>query len=483
MQVWRFLSDCVSRRQRPVHHVRFLWLLFLMLPCMFVRAEDTAPAPPARPNIVFVVVDDLRWNVPGFAGDPVAVTPHLDALAKAGTVFENAFTTTSICSVSRATFLTGQTMRRHGIRDFARGLSPEQWSRSYPVLLREKGYRTGVAGKWGVGDAAAVKEAAAHYDFWRGEAGQGAPDFIDPKDPSQTHQTARIGNDAVEFVATSPGTQPFFLAINFTAVHARDGRPREFQPDTRDEALCAGVAMPMPPTATEEAFQRLPEFVKKSEGRTRQRRRFATPEMAQGILRDYYRLLTGVDREMGRLREALRERGLEKNTVILFTSDNGFALGDRGLADKWFMWEEDIRVPAFIYDPRVPEPQRGRKVGQIALNVDFAPTILDAAGIAPPDVMQGRSLMPFAQGQTPSPWRTEFYYEHVTLPQIIPPCEGIRTETWKYIRWTGREPVVEELYDLAADPWEERNLASDAAHAPRLAELRAATDRLADEAR
>lgn len=436
------------------------------------HAED---GPSARPNVVFIVIDDLRWDAPGFMGNALIKTPHLDALAAEGVVFRHSFVTTSICSVSRASLLTGQWMRRHGITDFATGLSEAQWPATYPALLRASGYRTGFIGKFGVGAGKAVARAQNEFDFWRGEKGQGSPDFIDPADPTRTHQTARFGGQALEFIDGCSMETPFCLSISFTAVHARDGRPREFQPDERDESLYTDTTFPLPRTASDDAFQRVPEAVKKSEGRVRWKRRFATPAMAQDIVRDYYRLLTGVDREVGRVREALRQRGLADRTVIMVTGDNGFALGDRGLADKWFMWEEDIRVPTVVFDPRLGKEQRGRSITALTLNVDFAPTMLDLAGLTPPASMQGRSLRPWLRGESPADWRSDFFYEHVTLPQMIPPCDGVRTESWKYIRWTANTPPVEELYDLAADPFEETNLAGHPAHASQLEHLRAQT--------
>ena len=208
----------------------------------------------------------------------------------------------------------------------------------------------------------------------------------------------------------------------------------------------------------------------------RWQRRFATAEQAAATTRDYYRLLAGVDREIGRVREKLQARQMDRNTVIILTSDNGFALGDRGLADKWYMWEEDIRVPTVLFDPRLPAPHRGRSVTAMTLNVDFAPTLLDLAGVTAPATMQGRSLVPLLHQPPPADWRTEFLYEHVTLPDIIPPCEGVRTERWKYIRWTASQPLVEELYDLENDPLEQNNLANQPAHTAQLEHLRTTTD-------
>jgi arylsulfatase A-like enzyme len=313
-----------------------------------------------------------------------------------------------------------------------------------------------------VGSAAETSAKATAFDYWRGLPAQAGRFFIDPKDPTRTHKTAQFGNEALEFLGGCTAEKPFSLSISFNAVHARDGEKREFEPDPRDEELYRDVTIPLPKLATDEAFRRLPESVQKSEGRRRWNWRFDTPEKAQQILRDYYRLITGVDREVGRIVAELQTRGIADNTVILFASDNGFALGDRGMADKWFMYEEDIRVPAFIYDPRAPQNLRGRRSSAMVLNVDFAPTMLALAGVSVPTVMQGKSLVPLlTQKDAPKGWRTEFFYEHHSVADRIPMSEGVRTERWKYIRWIAEKPVKEELYDLEADPLEEHNLIND----------------------
>ena len=408
----------------------------------------------------------------GFQGNKIVKTPCLDSLAEEGTVFENTFATTSICSVSRASLLTGQWMSRHGVDDFVKGLSPDQWKDAWPAQLRKAGYRTGFVGKFGVGDGKQAALAESQFDFWKGLPGQGPLDFIDPKDPDHVHNTAKIGNDALDFLGSTPAEQPFCLAVSFCAVHARDGRPREFEPDRRDEGLYTDTVIPSPATATEAAFNKLPDFVKSSEARRRWGWRFDTPEKTQRTLRDYYRLITGLDREVSRFREVLERRGLKGRTVIIFIGDNGFALGDRGLADKWFMYEESLRLPLLIYDPRSPAEQRGQRVKAMALNVDMAPTLLDLAGLVPPERMQGRSLLSWMKGETPPQWRSDFFYEHHSVTQIIPPSEGVRTRDWKYIRWTDRDPLVEELYDLRSDPLEQSNLLGDPNAAARLDELK-----------
>ncbi len=450
---------------------------FLLL---FVCSVAPLPAAAAPPNVVFILADDLRHDALGCAGNKIVQTPHIDDLAAHGTLFRNSFVTTSICAVSRASIFSGQYARRHGINDFETPFTAEQWAQTYPALLRKAGYRTGFVGKFGVGNAKAVAAMEKEFDYWRGLPGQAGP-FFDPKDATKTHATARFGEQALEFLKGCEPGKPFCLSISFSAPHARDGDAREFAPDLRDEKLYAGVSFPVPRTADEKFFKLLPEFVQTSEGRTRWKRRFATPEMFQRTVLDYYRLISGIDREVGRIVDLLKERKLADDTVIVFTSDNGFFLGERGMADKWLMYEESIRVPLVVFDPRRPERERGRTVDEMVLNVDHAPTLLELAGLKAPEAMQGRSLGPLLRGERPA-WRTEWFYEHHTLPKIIPPSEGVRTEGRKYIRWMATDTPVEELYDLRTDPFEEHNLAGSPEHAETLRALRATWERLRKEA-
>jgi arylsulfatase A-like enzyme len=252
-------------------------------------------------------------------------------------------------------------------------------------------------------------------------------------------------------------------------------------PDDRDESLYTGITLPEPVTATDAYFKRLPESVQTSEARRRWHWRFATPEKFERNAKDYYRLISGIDREVGRINAELETRGLASNTVVIFTSDNGYFLGDRELADKWFMYEESLRDPLIIYDPREPAGQRRRSEDAMTLNIDFAPTMLDLAGVPPSAGMQGRSLIPLVENQHPADWRTEFFYEHHFAPDIIPPSEGVRTERWSYIRWVDEKPLIEELYDLKTDSLEGHNLAADPEHAQTLAQLRARWEKYREE--
>jgi arylsulfatase A-like enzyme len=431
-----------------------------------LRAAE--PAVPARPNLVLILTDDFRWDAFGAAGNRIVRTPNLDRLAGEGTLFTNAFVTTSICYSARASVVLGQYERRHGIRGFGQNYQPDQWARGFPALLRAAGYHTGFVGQVVVGNNALL---ADKYDVWRPNAGGG---FFDANDPSHTHSTARMGSQVVDFIRDAPRDRPFLAIMSTDAPHALDGQPREYPPDDRDAALYADTVIPLPPLATEAAYRKLPEFLLNGEGRRRWSRRFATPEMAQSVMRDYYRLLTGIDREIGRIRAALADKGVADNTVILFISDNGYQLGDRGMADKWLPYEQSIRLPFVVYDPRLPAERRGQKTNAQALNIDVAPTFLELAGLPAPAGMQGRSLVPVLRaGKAPADWPTEFFYEYIGNNQGIPSSEAVRTGRWKYIRWVGRDPEPEELYDLQADPDELDNLIATPAFAATATQLRA----------
>jgi arylsulfatase A-like enzyme len=435
--------------------------------------QNATPAPqrPARaPNILFILADDARADEFGYAGNKIIQTPNIDRLAARGVAFSNAQVTTAICVVSRASIFTGQHGRAHGIWNFSDPFGRERWERTYPHLLRKAGYHTGMIGKFGVGGK--PEDLPSHdFDFWRSRPGNLS--YFDKTSPD--HLTKRIGDQALEFLATVPEDKPWCLNIGFKAPHAQDKAPREFPPDPRDEELYKDASIAPPPAATPEAFEKLSEAVKLSEGRKRWKVRFANDEMALATTRDIYRLITGMDREVGRILDELERRGMLQDTLIIFTSDNGFALGDRGMSDKWYMYREDLRVPLVVAPPGGAKRGAAR-VGCMALNIDFAPTMLDYAGVPVPATMQGATLRPWIEGCAGSikaDWRTEYYYEHRTLPKIIPPSEGVVGKKWKYIRWVNETPVPEELYNLENDPLESNNLANDKSAANQLEQMRA----------
>ncbi len=406
-----------------------------------------------RPNIIFFLSDDQRWDALGCMGNPIIQTPNLDRLAADGVRFVNNFCTTSICAVSRASFLTGQYARRHGIQNFAAQLSDEAFSQTYSGLLRSAGYRTGFIGKYGIGS----ELPSDKFDYFDGFAGQGK--YYHEVEGEAKHLTSMMGDSAEEFLSDTSDKRPFCLSISFKAPHVFDpDKENPFHYDPALEEMYQDVTIPPAPKSEQEDFEWLPKFSQISEGRTRWEQRFITPEKYQKNVKGYYRLISGIDLAVGRIVTALMERGLHENTIIIYTSDNGFFLGERGLAGKWLMYEESIRTPLLIYDPRLPQSLRGKVREEMTLSIDIAPTIADVAEISPPASMQGRSLVPLT-GSGNIAWRESWFYEHLYgHGGRIPATEGIRTQRWKYTQYIESEPMHEELFDLESDPQEQVNL-------------------------
>lgn len=431
------------------------------------KGETVAADSTKHPNIIFLLTDDQRWDTLGCMGNDIIQTPHIDAMASEGVVFDNAFITTSICAPSRATYLSGQYVCHHGINGFQQTFSDEQWAATYPAMLREAGYATGFVGKYGVGG----KMPEDKFTFWRGYPGQGHYEQKDEqgnhKHLTQVHEEA-----ALEFLRDYSGKQPFCLSVSFKAPHCQDGDPRQFIYDPRYAELYKDVTIPPVETNDDQYYERFPEFFrKKNEARKRWEIRFSEPDLYQEMVRGYYRLITGVDRVVGALRAELETQGVADNTVIVYMADNGFFLGEHGLAGKWYGYDPSIRVPLVVYDPRLPETQRGRRCAEMALNTDIAPTILSLAGITPPEVMQGRDLSPLIEGQQTA-WRDDFYYEHSFEHPAIPKSDGVVGKRFKYLRYYEQTPVYEELFDREEDPQEINNLAVDPNHAELLNRMR-----------
>lgn len=433
-------------------------------------------AEPERPDFLIVVTDDQRWDALGFQGNPLVNTPNMDRLARQGVFFDNAFVTTSICAASRASIFLGQFEGTHGYTFGQPALSVEAMQNSYPALLRKAGYRTGFVGKYGIATAAGSQKSM--FDVFTPLSRN--PYMKQQPDGSQRHLTRLTGDKAEEFLRSCPADTPFCLSISFNAPHAEDGDPRQYIYDPAYAGLYNDRAVPVPELADERYFALLPEFLKDPDHSTSRHRwlwRFDSPEKFQTMVKGYYRMITGVDEQVGRLRAELRRLGRADRTVIVFLSDNGYFLGERGLAGKWLMYERSIRIPMAIYDPRAAEDRQSRRVEPVVLNIDVAPTVIDMAGLEIPESMQGRSLVPLLEGASPA-WREDFFYEHhFNHRGKIPRCEGIRGKRWKYVRYTQQQPVYEQLFDLRNDPKETSNLTSDPEHRAVLDSLRNQTDR------
>jgi arylsulfatase len=436
-----------------------LWLLCSLIPALHAQSTESP-----QPNIVLLYADDWRHDTLGCAGHPVVQTPNLDALAKDGVRFTRACVTTSICGVSRATLLTGQWMSRHGNRAFGPFQTP--WADTFPGRLRANGYWVGHVGKWHNGPFPKDR-----YDFSRAYDGR---HYVTNADGSRTHVTRKNEADALEFLQQRPPRQPFSLTVAFFAPHAEDGDPKQYLYQPESEPLYRDAAIPLPLTGDDDHFRRLPPFLanEQNEGRRRWRIRFDTPDMYQNSMKAYYRLVSEVDAACGSILAELRRQQLLEQTLVIFTTDNGYFHGEHGLADKWYPYEEAIRVPLILRDPRTPASRRGTSCDEFALNADLAPTILSAAGVEIPTGMQGRDLSPFVFGETPSDWRDEYFYEHAVIRNVdfIPSSAALVRKDWKYIVWPDFER--EELFDLVHDPRETHDLSRDPNQAERLAEMR-----------
>ena len=415
--------------------------------------EEPKPQKPDRPNIIFLLTDDYRWDALGAMGNTIIHTPNLDTLAYEGYHFANAYVTTSICAVSRASILTGQYASKHGIDDFQKGLSTKALDSTYPLLLKQKGYRIGFIGKYGVGEL--KYHPKKQFDFWACSEKE-QPDYenIDG-DGNYLHYTDLVNSEMQKFIETND-ERPFCLSVSFKAPHVQDGDERQFIPNPRYDELYSAINIPRPKTAENKYWEAFPDFFRTDQNIARERwkLRFDTEEKYQNSVKNYYRLITGVDDVVGDLRKKLKSEDMSDNTIIIFMGDNGMFLGERGLAGKWYPYEESIRVPLIIYDPR----QKGTNepIADIALNIDIAPTILGLADVEIPEGMQGIDLLKDVSDDK----RTSFFYEHSFLGSPkIPVSEAVVSPQLKYIIYP--EHGHEELYDLAEDPYEEFNLAGD----------------------
>jgi arylsulfatase A-like enzyme len=423
-----------------------------------------------RPNVLVLLTDDQRWDALGCMGNRIVETPEMDRLAAEGTLFTSAFATSSICAASRASIFTGTYERRHRYNFTTPGLKRSLLEQSYPVLLRRAGYYTGFVGKYGVGDGKREIEGAKLFDRWFGFYGQGV---YFPKTHPGKHLNEVMVEQVQQFLDGLPADRPFCLSVSFKAPHSGKGY-LEYEPEPALRRLYADVTIPSPPTARQEYFDALPEFLRRSNARTSYwQQRYGTPQQYQAVMKDYFRLITGVDRALGRIRGELQRRGLENRTVILFLSDNGDMTGDYMLGGKELLYDASLRVPLVVHDPRVETSARGQRRTELALNIDIAPTVIDLAGATRPPAMQGRSLMPLVRGGHVA-WREDFLCENnFCVPtQYYPLIEGMRSAQWKYVRYPEMNPVYEQLFALARDPLETKDLACTPEFAEELGQLR-----------
>jgi arylsulfatase A-like enzyme len=416
-------------------------------------------------NIVFILADDQRSDVLGCYGNELIKTPTIDALAENGVRFENFFCETPICSASRATLLSGLSQRSHGFNFGEPPLPAKYIATSYPAYLKANGYRTGFTGKFGFRYSKSDKKE--QFDYFKPYDRN--PYLKKMPDGSLRHETDLCADAAIEFIKTNPKNKPFCLSVSFNASHAEDSDLRpgfHFQWPESTDGLYEDIAMPLPKLGDDKYFKATPEFLQdeKELSRARYFWRWDTPEKYQINLRAYFRMITGIDHAVARILTELKAAGLDQNTVIVYTGDNGFMMGDRGLAGKWNHYEQSLHVPFIVYDPTLPKQKRGRVITELGTHLDVAPSIVEWAGLDQPDVYQGESLVKLVEGEPVSGWREEVYCEHKF--NRYNNWYGVRGKKYKYaVYYDEPDGPYECLYDLEKDPTEFVNLAENPEYA------------------
>ncbi len=441
-------------------------------------------APAARPrNIVFILLDDLRYDGMGFL-QPEIKTPNIDRLARGGAYFPNMLVTSSLCSPSRATILTGQTTRNHRVVD--NNNSSEMGLVFFPSYLQKAGYQTAFFGKWHMGQSSDAPRPG--FDRWVSFLGQGEyfprPGLTLNVDGNRVPQKGYITDELTDYAMEwlqkqrDPG-KPFFLYLSHKAVHT-DPLPAPRHAHQYDHTV---FRIPASAANTKENYRGKPMWVYNQRNTWHGIDFPYHSDMKMPVyLRSYYATLSAVDESVGRLLEYLKANGLEKDTMIVFTSDNGFLIGDHGLIDKRNAYEGSIRVPLLVYAPGLVPPGVTNP-GRIR-NLDFAPTFLDVAHVPRPPQFEGRSALPLMTGTlAPQDWHPgDFVYEYYwewNFP-MTPTTFAIERDRLKYIQYHGVYDI-EELYDLDKDPDEMDNLIDNPAHLQAKIALRKALfDQLAD---
>jgi arylsulfatase A-like enzyme len=453
------------------------------------RRAHAQPAPPKdAPNILFVMSDDQRRDAMGAYGNPILKTPHMDRLAAEGVRFDLAFVTNSLCGPSRASLLTGLYSHAHGVTTNADGPAfanqpglPDTLV-TFPALLHRAGYFTALVGKWH------LRSWPTGFDQWVIFPGQGL--YQDPEMIAngmrlkmRGHADDVVADQALTVLRERPKDRPFCLLYHFKSPHWA------WVPAARHEHAFDDVAIPVPRTF-EDRLEGRPEAIRQSELAVADMTDFrerGVPESLpreerkrknlEALVRNYYRVLLSVDENLGRVLDALDKEGLDRNTVVVYTSDNGHFLGEHGLYDKRLMYEPSIRVPMLV---RFPARAKAGLVDRthMVLNVDVAPTLLELAAVPVPAGLHGRSFVPLLEGRD-TPWRDAFLYEFYEYPAdlCVRKNRGVRTATHKLIHFY-EQPEEWELYDLVSDPDETVNLASRPDQSARLRELKANLERL-----
>jgi arylsulfatase A-like enzyme len=419
--------------------------------------QEKSKATKERPNVIFFMTDDQRWDGLSRAGNPYFKTPNLDRIANEGAYFTNSFVTNSLCGPSRATCFTGKYSHNTGVV-----LNERYFPRDQETILEtagKDGYRTAFVGKWHNKPWGRDRK----LDYYFGFKGQGL--YHDPMIRENDGEDKKyegwvediLADKTIDFIKRNKD-EPFFICHWFKTPH------QGCDPAERHKDLYKNVKFERPSTFDTD-YAGKPRAVREADMKIGGTGSTSYVQDFDEFMRNYYRVLTGVDENVGRILDLLDEMGLAENTIVLFTSDNGYFLGEHGFFDKRLMYEPSLRIPLLIRYPKAIKP--GTVIDEFALNVDYAPTLLDYAGITVPEDMDGRSLKPLLEGREVPDWRQDFLYEYYAYPDwhYVRPNKGVRTKKWKYIHYYDFPRDEYELYDLENDPEEVHNLVDDPRYA------------------
>ena len=455
----------------------------LVLASLLHHAEAAEPGGGTRPDILFILIDDLRWDSFSFMGHPYVKTPNIDRLRNQGVLMENAFCTTSLCCPSRATFITGTYASRHGVIDNEGSEYNPDVTPPLTKYLQQAGYKTAMLGKWHMGHTAAPRP---FFDYWVSFKGQGK--YFDPlfningkKVQDKGYTTDILTDKTIGFIKSQPTNQPYFCMLSHKAVH------EPFEPAPRHEDAFGSDRMDLEPVSWSEDLKGKPAWQRRQRMRdtrwayrTRDYENEQLPDRVEPdpwVPHNYYtqqlRCLLAVDDGIGKILAALKARGTLNNTLIFFTSDNGYFHMEHHRGDKRLAYEESMRIPMILAYPGRIKP--GSSVPQLVSSLDFAPTVLSYAGVPVPRQMQGLSMKPLLERTHAGPssnnrpavpqWRDSLFYEYwVELVHEIPTMTAVRTDRYKLIRYPEINDL-DELYDLKTDPHELDNLAASPEYA------------------
>ncbi|MCC7052992.1 MAG: sulfatase [Gemmatimonadaceae bacterium] len=476
---------------------RFLTVLSMTLLLTLSGCATAVQRGPAegtqRPNIVFVLVDDLRWDDIGVAGHPFVQTPNIDRLAAEGARFTNAFASTPLCSPSRASILTGQYVRRNGIVDNTARDSASHRLATFAIPLQAAGYRTGFFGKWHMGNDDSPRPGWSHWVAMRGQGEAVNPSLnIDGSRRIVEGYVTDVLTDRVVAFLKDSSQAPFMVFLAHKALHPnvvqandgtrgamREGQPEGFVPAPRHAGRYATAVVPRRPNALTPPVRK-PALERRLPGLPALSPATGTSDTD---IRARLEMLLGVDESLGRLRATLDSLGQLENTVIVLTSDHGYFYGEHGLdQERRLAYEETARIPLIVRYPGVA--RAGSTPSQLVQTIDFASTMLELAGVRDTVRRQGASLVPLLRGRT-VPWRSSLfleYYTDIVFPRTFRMgYDAVRTERYTYI--TYRElPGMDELYDLQRDPYQMDNLMGTPRGDAVLPGVRAELQRLITEA-